>query len=203
MGKDGDQAEGSKIQRTTRVRLPFAETSLPRSLCPEMCMICKRKDLKVKHSRQLQQKLLPEPVKKTLKEAAFARNDKEMIISVSETYLIANQFQEHKKCYLDYIRNVRKSSSAAISTSEEICLGHRAYNSVLSLIDDDVFASQQCLSMETITMEYNGSIGTKQSRIRLMVQRLNSYGGRLLFLQAGYHTQQAVISKECLHTNVF
>ena len=32
--------------------LSSAETSLPRSLCPEMCMICKKKDLKLKHSRQ-------------------------------------------------------------------------------------------------------------------------------------------------------
>ena len=49
-------------------------------------------------------------------------------------------------------------------------------------------------------MERNGSIGTKQSRIRLMEQHLNSYGDKVLFLQAGCHTQQVVISKECLHT---
>ena len=50
---------------------------------------------------------------------------------------------------------------------------------------------------------YNGSIGTKQSRIRLMEQRLNSYSDNLLFLQAGYHSQQIVISKECLHSQYF
>ena len=54
MGKDGDQGESSKSQRTTRVSSSSAEASLPRSLCPEMCVICKKKDLKVKHSRQLQ-----------------------------------------------------------------------------------------------------------------------------------------------------
>ena len=54
MGKDGDQGESSKSQRTTRPSLPFAEASLPRSLCPKMCLICKKKDLKLKHSRQLQ-----------------------------------------------------------------------------------------------------------------------------------------------------
>ena len=54
MGKDGDQGESRKTQRTTRVNLPSAEASLPRSLCLEMCMICKKKDLKLKHSRQLQ-----------------------------------------------------------------------------------------------------------------------------------------------------
>ena len=71
------------------------------------------------------------------------------------------------------------------------------------MIDNDVFASQQCLSLETNMMEHIGCIGTKQSRIRLMEQRLNSFGDKVLFLQAGYHTQQVVISKECLHTQRF
>ena len=54
VGKEGDRGESSKSQKTKRVSLPSAEASLPRSLCTEMCMICKKKDLKLKHSRQLQ-----------------------------------------------------------------------------------------------------------------------------------------------------
>ena len=65
-----------------------------------------------------------------------------MIIVVSEAYLTANQFQKHKKCYLDYTRIVIKSSLAAESKSEDTCLGNRDYDSVLSLIDNDVFAGQ-------------------------------------------------------------
>ena len=65
-----------------------------------------------------------------------------MVIVVSEAYLTANQFEKHKKCYLDYTRIVIKSSSAAESKSEETYLGTRDYDSVLSLIDNDVFASQ-------------------------------------------------------------
>ena len=132
------KGESSKSQRTTRVSLPSAEASLSRSLRPEMCMICKKKDMKLKHSRQLQSKIVTKASEKTLKEAAFARNDKEMIIVVSEAYLTANQFQKHKKCYLDYTRIVIKSSSAAESKSEEICSGNRDHDSVLSLIDNDI-----------------------------------------------------------------
>ena len=98
MGKNGDRGKSSKSQRTTRISLPSAEASLPRSLCPEMCMICKKKDLKVKHSRQLQAKIVTKTSEKTLKEAAFTGNDKEIFIIVSEAYLTANQFQKHKKC---------------------------------------------------------------------------------------------------------
>ena len=105
-------------------------------------MICKKKDLKVKHSRQLQSKIVTKTSEKTLKEAAFTGNDKEMIIVVSEAYLTANQFQKHKKCYLDYMRAVIKSSSAAESKTEDSSLGNRDYDSVLSLIDNDVFAGQ-------------------------------------------------------------
>ena len=124
MGKDGDQGESSKSQRTTRGSSPSSEASIPRSLCPEMCMICKKKDLKVKHSRQLQSKIVTKTneKKRYIKEAAFAGNDKEMIIVVSEAYLTANQFQKRKKYYLDYTRIEIKSSSAAESKSEDNCL---------------------------------------------------------------------------------
>ena len=69
-------------------------------------------------------------MKKTLKEAAFTG------------MITANQFQKHKKCYLDYARIVIKGSSAAESKSEDTRLGNRDYDSVLSLLDNDVFASQ-------------------------------------------------------------
>ena len=65
-----------------------------------------------------------------------------MIIVVSEAYLTAKLLQNHKKCYLDYTRIVIKSSPAAESKSKETCLGIRGYDFVLSLIDNDVFASQ-------------------------------------------------------------
>ena len=190
MSKDGDQWESSKIQRTTRGCLPNAEASITRGLFPEMCMICKKKDLKVKHSLQSLSKIVTKTSEKTLKEAAFARNDKEMIIAVSQTDLIAKEFQKHEKCYLDYTRIVRKSSSAAESTSEKTCSGNGDFDSVLSLIDNDVLAGQQCLSMETIMMKYNGSIGTKQRRFKLKERLLKSYGDKLVFLQAEYHTPQ-------------
>ena len=65
-----------------------------------------------------------------------------MIIVVSEAYLTANQFQKHKKCYMGYTRIIIKSSSVAESKSEETCLGNRDYDSVLYLIDNDVFVCQ-------------------------------------------------------------
>ena len=71
MGENCDQSESSKSQRTTRISSPSAEASLSRSFCPEMYMICKKKDLKVKHSQQLQSKVVTKTNEKTLKEASF------------------------------------------------------------------------------------------------------------------------------------
>ena len=65
-----------------------------------------------------------------------------MIIVISEAYLTANLFEKDKKCYLDYTRIVIKSSPAAESKNNETCFGNRDYAFVLSLIDNDVFASQ-------------------------------------------------------------
>ena len=58
----------------------------------------------MKHSRQLQSKIVTKTNEKMLKEGAFAGDDKETVIVVSEAYLRANQFQKYKKCYLDYTR---------------------------------------------------------------------------------------------------
>ena len=64
-----------------------------------------------------------------------------MTIVISEAYLTASLFQKDKKCYLDYTRIVIKSSPAAESKSNKTYLGNRDYAFVLSLIDNDVFAS--------------------------------------------------------------
>ena len=196
MGKDGDQGESSKIQRTMKVGLPSAEASLPISLCPEMCMICKKTDLNLKQRRHFQSEIITRTSEKNAKGGRFCTKR-----SGNDYRSFRNQFQKQEKCYLNYKTIVKKSSSAVESKSEETCLGN---DSVLSWIEDnDVFASQQCLSMETIVMKYSGSIGTKQSRIRLMEQNLNSYGNKPLFLQAGCHSQPVVISKRCLHSQCF
>ena len=54
-----------------RISSPSAEASLPRSLCPEMCMIFKKKDLK--HSRQLQSKIVTKTSEKNAKGCRFYR----------------------------------------------------------------------------------------------------------------------------------
>ena len=49
-------------------------------------------------------------------------------------------------------------------------------------------------------MEYNGSIETKQSRIKLTKRLLNSYGDKLVFLQTDYSTPNKQLSTKTAFT---
>ena len=62
--------------------------------------------------RQSLSKIVTETAERTIKQAAVARNDLEMITAVTETDLIAKKFQKHQKCYLEYTRVVRKEDEA-------------------------------------------------------------------------------------------
>ena len=73
--------------------------------------------MELKHSRQSQLKI----VTRTSEEKGQRRSLlHEVIIIVSETQKNSKQ----EKCYLDYTKIVKESSSAAESKNEENCLGN-------------------------------------------------------------------------------
>ena len=65
-----------------------------------------------------------------------------MIMVISEAYLTANLFSKALEMLLGLHKNRNKNSPAAESKSNETCLGNWDYDFVISLIDNDVFASQ-------------------------------------------------------------
>ena len=127
-------------------------------------MICKKKDLKVKGVRRQLSKIITDTAERTLREAAIAQNDLQMIVAVRKTDLIAKEFQKHHKCYLDYTRVVRKRAESAENVNDD---QFGDYVAVLSLVEHDIIGGQQCLSMETLMIRYNGTIRTKRSRYKL------------------------------------
>ena len=136
----------------------------------------------------------------TLKAAAHARDDKDMIVAVAGTDLIAKEFQKHEKCYRDYTRVVRENASETEKDEDEV---KGNFDAVISMVDNDVLPGQQFISMETLMNEYGGDLGTKQSRYRLKERLCKHYEEKLVFLQPEYHASQVVISKECLHGQIF
>ncbi|CAB4022282.1 Hypothetical predicted protein [Paramuricea clavata] len=171
-----------------------------RGLFPNICMICKKKELSVKSVRQSLSRIVTDTAERTLKEAAIAHNDLEMMTAVTETDLKAKEFQKHEKCYLDYTRVVRKTAESTEGGNDDKQSGD--YNAVLSLVDSDIIGGQQCLSMETLMTRYCGNIGTKQSRHKLKERLTKSFSDQIVFLQAEYHISQVVISKECLQNQM-
>lgn len=195
--QDGCQGSNSKLQKSTR---QSDEATGSRGLFPNICMICKQKELRVKSVRQSLSRIVTDTAERTLKEAAIAHNDLEMMTAVTETDLKAKEFQKHEKCYLDYTRVVRKTAESTEGGNDDKQSGD--YNAVLSLVDSDIIGGQQCLSMETLMTRYCGNIGTRQSRHKLKERLTKSFGDQIVFLQAEYHISQVVISKECLHNQM-
>ena len=200
--QDGDEGSSSKLQRSTRKASQSAEATSSRGLFLNICMICKKKDVKVKGVRQSLSKIVTDTAESTLKEAAIVQNDLEMMTAVAETDLKAKEFQKHEKCYLDYTRVVRKKPESKLAEDENDDVPLGDYNTVLALVDIDIIGGQQCLSMETLMTKYSGNIGTKQSRYKLKERLKKSFGDKIVFLQAEYHIPQVVISRECLHNQM-
>ncbi len=202
--KDEEQEASIKIRRTRRGTSSSAEEIpreiRPRGLFPDICMICKKKTIKVNNKRQSKTKIVTKTAERTLKSAAHARDDKDMIVAVAETDLIAKEFRKHEKCYRDYTRVVRESAYETEKDEDEL---KGNFDAVISIVDNDVLLGQQCISVETLMIEYEGDIGTKQSRYRLKERLRKHYAEKLVFLQPEYHAAQVVISKECLHGQIF
>ena len=107
--KDQELGMNSKRQRLISNKSLDPNEIRPRALFPSICMICKKKSIKINNKRQPFTKVITKMAEMTLKAAAQAQDDKDMIASVHETDLIAKEFQKHEKCYREYTRIVRES----------------------------------------------------------------------------------------------
>ena len=91
--KDEELGMSSKLQRLIRNISLDPNEIRPRGLFPSICMICRKKSIKINNKRQPLTKAITKTAEMTLKAAAQARDDKDMIASVHETDLIAKEFQ--------------------------------------------------------------------------------------------------------------
>ena len=182
-GMDEEKETSTKVQRTARGTSWSADEIRPRELFPDLCMICKKKTLKVNSKRQPITKIVTKSAERTLKASAHVRGDRDMVVAVAETDLIAKEFQKHEKCHREYTRVVREGAS---ETEKR---------------EDDVKGNFD--AVETLMNEYRGDSGTKQSRFKLKERIRKLYEEKLVFLQPEYHARQVVISKECLHGQIF
>ena len=68
--KDEVQDPSAKVIRATTRQHPGPEQSRPRGLFPDLCMICKKKVIKVNQKKQQLTKVVTETAEKTIKDAS-------------------------------------------------------------------------------------------------------------------------------------
>ena len=118
--KDGDDKK-SKIQRTTRSGQSIG-TAGKRGIFPDICMICKKKKIKVGGRNYYTTRILTFNAEETFKNAAQLKSDKGMLLEIHEVGLIAKEFKKHDKCYRDYTRliyeNLEQEKNPIYSTGD-------------------------------------------------------------------------------------
>ena len=80
--KDEELGRSSKRQRLIRNKSLDPNEIRPMGLFPSICMICKKKSIKINNKRQPLTKVITKTAEMTLKAAPQARDDKDMIASV-------------------------------------------------------------------------------------------------------------------------
>lgn len=196
--KEDEMGESrDKVSRRSKELFSKQETAPPSRLFPDICMICKKKTLKVNQKAQPLTKIVTKTAEKALIEAATLNNDTKMLLEITDIDLIAKEFQKHEKCYRDYTRN-KKTENVEGNLDENFAHGN--YDAVLSIVRDNILERQQCISMETLQTVYGIGVGSRQSRHKLKYRLQQTFEDRLIFLSQDYHSPAVVISKECLQT---
>ena len=88
--KDGDVIK-SKIQRTTRSSQSI-ETADKRGIFPDICMIRKKKKIKVRGRDYYTTQILTRNAEETFKKAAQLKSDEGILLEIHEVDLIAKEF---------------------------------------------------------------------------------------------------------------
>lgn len=199
LNKDDEMGGSSnKAHRSTRATSSIHETANPKQLFPDICMICKKKTLKVNQKCQPLTKIVTKTAEKALIDAASLKDDTEMLLEITGVDLIAKEFQKHEKCYRNYTRNKKEEKLQDETLDENVAHGN--YDAVLSVVRDNILERQQCLSMETLQTVYGVGVGSRQSRHKLKCRLQKTFGDNLIFLSHEYHSPGVVISKECMQT---
>ena len=94
----------SKFKKLTRSRQDVDVTPGERDIFPDICMICKKKKIKVNKKDCYTTKIVTHGAENSLKNVAEMKNDTLMLLAINGVDLIAKEFKKHDKCYRDYTR---------------------------------------------------------------------------------------------------
>ena len=76
------------------------------------------------------------------------------------------------------------------------------YVKVCKIVDEQIIGENKCVSLDALLQVYGITTWPKQYRSKLKSRLSDSYGDKLLFVNAEPNSPQVVISRECLNTRV-
>ena len=192
--KGGEEnPSANKFQKLTRSRQDVDVTPGERGIFPDICMICKKKKIKVNKKDCYTTQIVTREAENSLKNAAEMKNDTLMLLAINEVDLIAKEFKKHDKCYRDYTRIIYEHDDR----KEDLVYDVGNYECVVKIVEEQVMSLFKCVSMDVL-MEVYG-IGDKhtQYRCKLKNRLLNTFGDKIIFLSPDYHSAQVIISSKC------
>ena len=87
------------------------------------------------------------------------------------------------KCYREYTRVIGEDVKAVPNNEARSACN---YDAAVALVDNNIIGRQHCFSMETLMLEYSGSLGNWNARKKLKNRLQKSYEHKLAFLAPEY-----------------
>ena len=189
LGDDHGSEKRYRSQRTSKA---------DQILFPDHCYFCKQKRKIVKGKVEVSHKLTLKSTELTIKAAAEERQDEEVLRDIRDADLLANEFQVHYKCRLEYTRkrmSVEGEGSNERSGNLEL---------VKEFIKSNIIEGNQAVSMAVVHEIYgDGNLGDTRYRSKLKQKILDIYPEQLYFLTVDEKTPQVIVSKEGISSNNF
>ena len=98
------------------------------------------------------------------------------------------------------IRDVCNTKTTTVDTNTESLYEKGDYVKVCKMVDEQIIGEKKCVSLVALLQVYGITAWPRQYRLKLKSRLSDSYGDKLLFLNAEPNSPQVVISKECLNT---
>ena len=110
------------------------------------------------------------------------------------------EFQSHDTCYSNYTCDYRYVDEQEQSKSDDDETDDK-FEDVVKFVKSNIIELGKTCSMELLTDIYGKDPKDRKDRFSLKVKLEKEFNGELLFLNATYHSAQAVMHKSCLLNN--
>ena len=134
-------------------------------------------------------KLQTKQAEEKIKQQALSKNDTNLLLHIREVDLIAKNFQTHRSCYRNYIREDKKHDDKKCTD----------FDAVKTFIQEQVIDLNQAVSMEKLHLMYkDGHAGDKRYHGKLKQKLQDYFQESITFITINGKTPQVIINSKGL-----